>query len=644
MGQLEDRGYQTLVGMRDATGAVGVVSAGDKWVLAAIAGVLVLGAAVSYRASRKPFPDAYDYNLVRSLRDKWKAEYGGVFPSHLEDEVTFLALHGVKPGSKDYLPKLVTYRDLLKGRSPDHPTAWMYTHGFPVEWGTYVYSNDQGNWTEKRLETFALLADSLSGTSVTPKALRQIGEMDDDQLESLLSAPKDVLLSGTYVKSGGRINIDLSRKLAEVASQLPPDLVKALRNGKRAEQWFSMRESDREKIVQNLSQMSQKITLDLPYYDIELSTLAKLKSVPKNLNSYDFLLLLTTNDPDLIDRAARELLPSQISEIMGDAGDPETLKARLQGILGFKALRETPGALPPSTFESVLNREFKDFMQLSSHPFTLQQLQELQASGISPREIVSTYQGLYKDDAPPGMNFQTLTVKAVTQEAESRARDKIARRDPKWAARQYPDEYRLGQKISDVAAYVVDEIVERSRRGEKVVIHGRDGELFYELAKRDPRAKMKNISYVVSPRTLTTKSSDKRSPVDAAMFEDYLKRVVPPNAWHYDTGYTGSIPKYIQKQVGIPVAGIRLVGSSMGDDNYREKQIPIPTRTNPVAVVEEFEGARHRLMPGPVHFTGLRYSPEAPGFWARLAGVMKGWVTAGRGQRVHDPVPPSVST
>lgn len=251
-----------------------------------------------------------------------------------------------------------------------------------------------------------------------------------------------------------------------------------------------------------------------------------------------------------------------------------------------------------------------------------------------------------------------------TSDIAGRARDRLAQREPSWAITEYPQEYERGQRLSRFLGHAVDQIAKEVQAGEDVVIHGRDGELLYELLKRRPDLDHRKIHYVLSSRSLTTerfKSPRQTHDDDEGELEpqhdehvkgwrrerflEYLRKHIPPNAVHVDTGFEGSIPRWIQEyeEVQIPVKKLFMISSA--DPRF---QIPIDPSTLPPPrerlrkskskksktpdtpeaqvrdiVLNDLEYSAQRLA-SPKRWGAIGYSPDAPGFWARLYGVLKG--------------------
>ena len=196
-----------------------------------------------------------------------------------------------------------------------------------------------------------------------------------------------------------------------------------------------------------------------------------------------------------------------------------------------------------------------------------------------------------------------------------RALDRLAAKDPEWAISQYENEYKRGKRIAPLMKDVVDHVEEIVKKGDTVVIHGRDGELIYDLLMRRPGIPKSRVKYAITSRPLTTQAS---SIPDS--YRDYLGRMVPKGAVHIDTGFGGSIPEWFDRK-GYEVKDIRLVSAI---DKTREIPVTFPLDDNERRdiVLSDLEHSSQRL--DVVQYEGwgnLRYSQAAPGYHARKYGV-----------------------
>ncbi len=257
----------------------------------------------------------------------------------------------------------------------------------------------------------------------------------------------------------------------------------------------------------------------------------------------------------------------------------------------------------------------------------------------------------------------------------ARIADRLAQKDPEWAAQQDPTAYKQGWNLADIANDATDWITEQTLKGEKVVIHGRDGDTFYQLLKRRGKADMSKVSYVISssPLTISSPYSQEIKEVEEAAKGDgygkashkggydpsfmaqmdpayraYLHRVVPRGAIHVDTGYVGTIPDWMDKHMRGGMTGdkpfvkdIKLIGFSPRDnamkDLPRQLQLPRHTRDALVDSVSTFENTPKRLArvsdesiensKNPKYAkpawgkNRAQYAKDAPGFWSFLQAI-----------------------
>lgn len=190
--------------------------------------------------------------------------------------------------------------------------------------------------------------------------------------------------------------------------------------------------------------------------------------------------------------------------------------------------------------------------------------------------------------------------------------DRYAQKNPDWAIRQYLAEYQRGERVAEVMRAALTYLCALIERGEKLVIHGRDGELLYCLLRR--MGFSQQITYVISSRPLTTQASE-----ITEEYREYLGKMVPEDSIHVDTGFAGSIPAWMNQNLSS-VKGMALISATNPDN-----QMPIPSDAVPgyglrECVLSDLEHSAQRL-DIPRAWGKLTYSASAPGFWARLYGV-----------------------
>lgn len=208
-----------------------------------------------------------------------------------------------------------------------------------------------------------------------------------------------------------------------------------------------------------------------------------------------------------------------------------------------------------------------------------------------------------------------------------RSRDRLAQRDPEWAISEFPAEYKRGRRIAKFLEEITDHVEDLVNKGDVVVIHGRDGELLYDLLMRRPGIDKSKIRYALTSRPMTTQAQ-----FIPEVYKDYLGRMVPKNAVHIDTGFAGSIPRWLDAQ-GYQIKAIRMVSATNPEEQI-PVSIPISNEERREIVLSDLEHSSQRLEnptqyrpassenePESGGFRGLVYSWAAPGFHARAYGV-----------------------
>ncbi|GIW60280.1 MAG: hypothetical protein KatS3mg087_1346 [Patescibacteria group bacterium] len=210
----------------------------------------------------------------------------------------------------------------------------------------------------------------------------------------------------------------------------------------------------------------------------------------------------------------------------------------------------------------------------------------------------------------------------------ARALDRLAQRNRDWAISQSRSEYQRGLDISGLMLRVLQAL-------EKIkgllVIHGRDCELVFQLAKKIRPKLARRMRYVLSPRVLTV-YADKSEELSG--YYAYLERIVPKTVpqTHIDTGFAGSVPMWF-KQRGWNVRRIALISSTsermalLGKESLSEETREIvlyDLEYSAQRLVELDSRNGERRAPGRADRKPWGYSLSAPGFWARLYGVIDG--------------------
>ena len=230
----------------------------------------------------------------------------------------------------------------------------------------------------------------------------------------------------------------------------------------------------------------------------------------------------------------------------------------------------------------------------------------------------------HEEASPPPPAASTPEDQARRAEREraekirARALDRLSQRAPEWAVREWASEYTRGRRLAPLYAQILDEVRRLRAEHGTVAVHLRDGEMILQVARRAGEGH--GLVPILSSRPLTTQGGG------SAAHEAYLRRVLPPGrpAAHVDTGFAGSIPRWMMAR-GWAVAAVALVSSTPA-----EWQMPIHwdgARSLRDVVLEDMEHCPQRLAElrggewpdeGPRR---IRYSEEAPGFWARLYGI-----------------------
>ena len=236
------------------------------------------------------------------------------------------------------------------------------------------------------------------------------------------------------------------------------------------------------------------------------------------------------------------------------------------------------------------------------------------------------------------MASKSLAESEAKRDTTSRFMDRLAQEDPEWAISKYPDEYERGMRIAPFVEQAARYVRDLSAKGEQVVIHGRDGEIIYRAAQRLPGTNMKKVHYAITSRPLTmsrfgySSAEESMSTPMPEKYGSYLARMIPKNAVHIDTAFSGRVPRFLNK-IGFQVKSIKMIAAEREED-----EIPF---TGPLAnmgrgeyfghfIIDEAEDSAQRLKEVPggsrkkdsaEEFGNLEYSPDAPGFWSRLYAI-----------------------
>lgn len=202
----------------------------------------------------------------------------------------------------------------------------------------------------------------------------------------------------------------------------------------------------------------------------------------------------------------------------------------------------------------------------------------------------------------------------------NRFNDRMAQRDPKANAAKHPYHYkRRNEKLSDIAWHVCEALARESREsGAPVVVYGRDCEVFFKLLQEFYPDVV--VSYVLAPRPLTT---GKGKPPAGSDYDRYLRRHIPPNAIHFDSGFAGSIIRWVRDTMGIPVHSIRLISAEVSGYELLGEASKTSTMRN--IVLDDIEHVSHRLIESNENsWRAWQFSDVCEQFWARLEGMREG--------------------
>jgi hypothetical protein len=205
-----------------------------------------------------------------------------------------------------------------------------------------------------------------------------------------------------------------------------------------------------------------------------------------------------------------------------------------------------------------------------------------------------------------------------SQNSLARAEDRIAQDKPEWAISGWAHEHHRGVRIAGLIKATLVEIQHCLSQGETVLIHGRDGELLYQLLKRMPlsRRMRRLVKYAITSRPVTT-GMPHLHPKVAGMLTRILPKGIP--AVHVDTGFAGSIPDWFARQ-GWNVSRVLLI-SAISEGRQMQSTKDYPNLREVVLGDLEHSAQRLQQLTHESPDKGFMYHPSAPGFWARLYGV-----------------------
>jgi hypothetical protein len=223
--------------------------------------------------------------------------------------------------------------------------------------------------------------------------------------------------------------------------------------------------------------------------------------------------------------------------------------------------------------------------------------------------------------------------KEVHRKAVFKKNDRRAQRNHRWAVAKYPKEYFRGLRLAPLYAEVIQELKKRIEQDPELIlaIHGRDGEMIYELAKIVDPALFKRMVYFITSRPLTSQRAVGPSDEAVVKHNEYITRILPKDkkALHVDTGFGGSIPDWFRSN-GWNVSGVGLISAekqdyALLDRSYHDHGLR-------KIVLDDLEHTPQRLakIENIKEWGNLTYSKHAVGFWARLYGIIVGYMSGDR--------------
>ncbi len=607
MASLEDLGFQRLTApARDATGAVSVSSVQPWVILGGAAAAIALGAAFSGRAVPQ-----FDHELEADLRSNdpqvalnamkvgWEAIADEPFPfieapeggyitradldKPVVDEAGFARAVGAIPvvGGRD-LNILVNYAE-----SRGHPLnardlySWMVNPPLGMDtirrMGEKVLAEEKN--PRKAARRFTLFV-RLFGPRIDMHSISSVPPLRD--LEWLASLDRDVVIAAITAapfKDNRPVPMTALRNRVDECQKLPLHVLRS--SGINPTVWSYWDELT----------------------DAKKKTIAGLAHFSEAFNSAP--------------------IRSLVAAIAEDAVMGAPVVVQPQDLLHYLTSLQASGRLQPIV--STLGLQFTA-MRLAIQK--MGQLGELAPkSWTSPGDLIEQI-----DKAMLKAQIEKPESSLGTRDGSERARDRLAERDWEWAVSEYPYEYKRGQKLAPMMNEIVDRLADKVKGGETVFIHGRDGEILYEMLKRRPDVDMKKVRYGITSRGLTSmapqigQSPDYDAHVKARRYEKYdryLSNRMPKGAVHVDTGFAGSIPRYLDEEKGAEVKEIAMISANRSDEQIEVDPRKVPPYGLRETVLTDLEHSPQRLNQPDIRTWGSTgYHRDAPGFWARLAGML----------------------
>ena len=412
--------------------------------------------------------------------------------------------------------------------------------------------------------------------------------VDPSDLPMLQKLPLEALEAGVVVRSGSGIDWDQTNERMAVFDDMPLHIMKFARVPKS--QWIDV--------------WKEVVASDDAGNDTQMDMLYKLGAVGE--------LVRSKSGAALVEKLSKKCTPFYL----GKCGDSNKhairrlSKVAKSGVLKqlddlYQDL-EKSGAPPDSDAFATRARALYKYADDLIGWTTLQELDEQIAKAEHEAQWSASPKKKRLDDP-----FKK----------EKRAFDRLAQVSPDWAISEYPYEYQRGKRIANLMDEATRYVIDLANKGQKVVIHGRDGEMIIKMLERYPNVKRQNISYVLSSRPLTTEGPlEPKTEVDKD-YRKYLLRVIPEGAVHVDTGFKGRIPRWLDANV-VKIGPIRMI--SAFDPSEEMPIMPGLSRKKKRRIVlSDLEYSSQRLdLPKVGGWDNVTYSYGAPGFWARFYGIM----------------------
>lgn len=412
--------------------------------------------------------------------------------------------------------------------------------------------------------------------------------VDPSDLPMLQKLPLEALEAGVVVRSGSSIDWDQTNERMSVFNDMPLHIMEFARvpKSKWIDTWKTVVESDDAGS------------------DTQMDMLYKLGAVGE--------LVRSKSGAALVEKLSKKCTPFYL----GQCGDSNKhairrlSKVAKSGVLKqlddlYQDLEKSGAPADPDAFALRARALYKYEDDLIGWS-TLEELDALIAKAEKD--------AMWSSSAPKARLDDPL-------KKEKRMFDRLAQASPDWAVSEYPYEYQRGKRIANLMDEATRYVIDLANKGQKVVIHGRDGEMIMKMLERYPNVNRKNITYVLSSRPLTTEGPITPTTEIDKKYRQYLLRMIPEGAVHVDTGFKGRIPRWLDANV-VKIGPIRMISAF-----NPEEEMPIMPSLSPKKkrriVLSDLEYSSQRLeLPKVGGWDKVTYSYGAPGFWARFYGIM----------------------